>query len=150
MNKHIKRLAITAVASFTLLGLSATIAMASGYIIWGGTADYHQTSVNLEGINVGIGNLKTDKQNLTVERDNLMAEYQRLQSDSNNTGRENERLNNTIKDLNNSINALEQQIVALEKQASNGRTTQDMLGQAEKDMKHVKDQSKEILDGLNQ
>lgn len=148
MKKTMKRLAITTMALFALLGVSGTIAYASGYITWAGTQDYQQTLVNLDLIAERGNQLKADKQNLIVERDNLVIEYEQLVSEHENTYRENEQLLNVIKDKENQINSLEQQIEALEKRITEGQTTQDMLQQAEQDMADVERKSAEVLEGL--
>ena len=155
MKKTMKRLAITTMALFALLGAGGTIAYASGYISWAGTADYQQTLVNLGLIAERGDQLKTDKQNLIAEKNNLVTEYEQLVSEHENTNRENEQLTNVIKDKENQINSLEQQIEALEKRIADGQTTRDQLiesqsreEQAAKDMKHVKEKANEVLEGL--
>lgn len=55
MKKTMKRLVITTIAIFAILGVSGTLAYASGYLTWAGTQDYQQALVN---------QLKADKQNL--------------------------------------------------------------------------------------
>ena len=84
MKKIMKRLAITTMVIFALLGVSGTIAYASGYITWGGAQDYQQAL------------------------DNLAIEYEQLVSEHENTYRENEQLLNTIKDKEDHINSLDQ------------------------------------------
>ena len=149
MKKTMKRLAITTMALFALLGAGGTIAYASGYISWAGTADYQQTLVNLGLIAERGDQLKTDKQNLIIEKNNLVTEYEQLVSENENTYRENEQLTNVIKDKENQINSLEQQIEALEKRIADGQTTRGQLEQAEKDMRDVKNKSEEVLSEFN-
>ena len=141
MKKTMKRLAITTMALFALLGAGGTIAYASGYITWGGTQDYHQILTNLELIGQRGNELKSEKAVLIQERETLITEYEE-------TNRENEQLLNVIKDKDNQINSLEQQIEALEKRIADGKTTQDMLQQAEKDFKHVREETESVLEGL--
>ena len=149
MKKTMKRLAITTMALFAILGAGGTIAYASGYISWAGTADYQQTLVNLNLIAERGDQLKTDKQNLIIEKNNLVTEYEQLVSENENTYRENEQLTNVIKDKENQINSLEQQIEALEKRIADGQTTRGQLEQAEKDMGDVKKKSEEVLSEFN-
>ena len=155
MKKTMKRLAITTMALFALLGAGGTIAYASGYISWAGTADYQQTLVNLGLIADRGDQLQTDKQNLITEKNNLVTEYEQLVAESQNTNRENEQLLNVIKDKENQSDILEQQIEALDKRIADGQTTRDQLiesqsreEQAAKDMKHVKEKADEVLEGL--
>ena len=42
----------------------------------------------------------------------------------------------------------EQQIEALEKRIADGKTTQDMLQQAEKDVKHIREETESVLEGM--
>lgn len=148
MKKNIKRLAITVVILLALIGAGGITAFAAGYIQWGGTADYELTLEHLDGLENGIGNLQTDKQDLIIERDNLVTEYEQLVSEHENTYRENEQLNNRVLDLQNQINSLEQDILALERRIADGQTTRDQLDQAEKDMQHIEERSREVLEGL--
>lgn len=148
MKKNIKRLTVTAVTLLALIGAGGITAFAAGYIQWGGTQDYHLTLDHLDGLESGIGNLKTDKQDLIIERDNLITEYERVVAQGENTHRENEQLNNRVLDLQNQINSLEQDIIALERRIADGQTTRGQLEQAEKDMSHVEERTKEVLEGL--
>ena len=84
MKKTMKRLAVTATVLFAILGVSGTIAYASGYITWGGTQDYQQTL------------------------DNLVIEYEQLVSEHENTYRENEQLLDALKNKDDHINSLDQ------------------------------------------
>lgn len=128
MKKHLKRLAVTVTVLFALFGATTGIALASGYIQWGGTADFEQTLINL----------------------NLISERGReLKSNNENINRELEQATNRLKDKDNQINALEQEIEALEKRIEGNQTTQDQLKQAEKDMKGVREKSDEVLNEFN-
>ena len=128
MKKTIKRIGITLLAGFALLGAGTTVAFASGYIQWGGSQDFQQTLINL----------------------NLISERGReLKANNENTNRELEQTRNQLLDKDNQINALEQEIEALEKRVEGGKTTQDQLKQAEKDMRDVKKKSEEVLSEFN-
>lgn len=148
MKKNIKRLAITVVILLALIGATGITAFAAGYINWGGTADYHLTLEHLDGLENGIGILQADKQDLIAERDNLITEYEQVVAENESIGRDNEQLNNKVLDLENKINSLEQDIIALERRIADGQTTRDQLDQAEKDMQHIEERSREVLEGL--
>lgn len=60
MSKHIKRLVITVITLFALLGVGSTVAFAGGYIQWGGTGDYHEVLENLKLIKDSGSRLKDD------------------------------------------------------------------------------------------
>lgn len=122
MKKTIKRLALTITILLALIGATGTIALASGYITWGGSQDFQQTLVNL---------------NLISERG------QELKSNNENINRELEQMNNKLLDKDNRINALEQEIDALKKNDKS-----DQLEQAEKDMRDVKNKSEQVLNEL--
>ena len=124
MKKTIKRVALTITIVCALIGATGTVALASGYITWGGSQDFQQTLINL---------------NLISERGHEM------KSDNENINRELEQTNNRLLDKENEINALEQEIDALKKRAEGNKTTQDQLKQAEKDMKEAKKKSDEVL-----
>ena len=128
MKKTVKRLIATLLVAFALIGFSGTIALASGYITWGGSQDFQQTLVNL----------------------NLISERGReLKANNENINRELEQTRNQLLDKDNQINALEQEIEALEKRVDGNKTTQDQLKQAEKDMRDVKKKSEEVLSEFN-
>ena len=128
MKKTIKRIALTITILLALIGATGTIALASGYITWGGSQDFQQTLINL----------------------NLISERGReLKSSNENINRELEQKHNELLDKENEINALEQEIEALEKRADGNKTTQDQLKQAEKDMRDVKKKSEEVLNEFN-
>ena len=128
MKKHLKRLAVTVTVLFALLGATGTVALASGYITWGGSQDFQQTLINL---------------NLISERGRA------LKSDNESVGRELEQTKNTVLDKENEIDRLEQEIEALEKKVDGGKTTQDQLEQAVKDMRDVKNKSEQVLSEFN-
>lgn len=128
MKKHLKRLAVTVTVLFALLGATGTVALASGYITWGGSQDFQQTLDNL----------------------NLISERGReLKSSNENINRELEQTRNQLLDKDNQIVSLEQKIEALEKRVDGNKTTQDQLKQAEKDMRDVKTKSEEVLNEFN-
>src|SRR5699024_1144788 len=94
MKKTIKRIALTLTIVFALIGATGTVALASGYITWGGSSDFEQTLINL----------------------NLISERGReLKANNDNINRELEQTRNQLLDKDNQINALEQEIEALEK-----------------------------------
>jgi len=128
MKKTIKRIALTITILLALIGATGTVALASGYITWGGSQDFQQTLANL----------------------NLISERGReLKASNENINRELEQMNNQLLDKDNQINALEQEIEALEKRVEGSKTTQDQLKQAEKDMRDVKKKSEEVLSEFN-
>ena len=128
MKKTIKRIALTITVLLALIGATGTVALASGYITWKGSEDFHQTLINL----------------------NLISERGReLTADNENIARELEQTRNQLLDKDNHINALEQEIEVLEKRVDGNRTTQDQLKQAEKDMRDVKQKSEEVLSEFN-
>ena len=128
MKKTIKRIALTITILLALIGATGTVALASGYITWGGSQDFRQTLANL---------------NLISERG------QELKANNENINRELEQMNNKLLDKDNQINALEQEIEALEKRVEGNKTTQDQLKQAEKDMRDVKKKSEQVLSEFN-
>ena len=128
MKKTIKRIALTITILLALFGATTGIALASGYIQWGGSQDFQQTLINL----------------------NLISERGReLKANNENINRELEQTRNQLLDKDNQINALEQEIEALEKRVEGNKTTQDQLKQAEKDMRDVKKKSEEVLSEFN-
>ena len=128
MKKTIKRIALTLTILFALIGATGTVALASGYITWNGTQDFQQTLINL----------------------NLISERGReLKANNENINRELEQTHNRLLDKENEIDALEQEIEALEKRVEGGKTTQDQLKQAEKDMRDVKNKSEQVLSEFN-
>jgi len=128
MKKTIKRIALTITILLALIGATGTVALASGYITWGGSQDFQQTLENLD----------------------LISDHGReLKSDNENIARELEQAGNRLKDKDNQINALEQEIEALEKRIEGNKTTQDQLKQAEKDMRDVKKKSEQVLKEFN-
>ena len=128
MKKTIKRITLTFTIVLALLGATGTVALASGYIQWGGSQDFQQTLINL----------------------NLISERGReLKASNENINRELEQTRNQLLDKDNQIDALEQEIEALEKRIDGGKTSQDQLKQAEKDMRDVKNKSEEVLKDFN-
>jgi len=104
MKKTIKRIALTITILLALFGATTGIALASGYIQWGGSQDFQQTLINL----------------------NLISERGReLKANNENINRELEQTRNQLLDKDNQINALEQEIEALEKRVEGNKTTQD-------------------------
>ena len=128
MKKTIKRIALTFTIVLALLGATGTVALASGYITWGGSEDFQQTLINLDLISKRGRELKASNENIN---------------------RELEQTRNQLLDKDNQIDALEQEIEALEKRVEGGKTTQDQLKQAEKDMRDVKNKSEEMLKDFN-
>ena len=110
------------------LMLTTGVFAAASYIQWAGTQDYQETLINLDLIGQRGQELKS-------ERDSL--------------GNSNEQLENIIKDKENIIKDKDNEIEALEKRISDGRTTQDQLKQAEKDMQDVNNKSKQVLNNLD-
>lgn len=156
MKKLIKRTTVTVIVLFAVLGLGAAYALAAGYIQWGGTDDYHTTLDNLNLIEQAGNRLKTERNTLRGQKQTLETEKETLIRDVERVGRDNEQMNNRILDLENQIDSLNQTIVAKDKeikdlkaQLSGARTTQDQLGQAEKDMDHVEERSREVMNELN-
>ena len=128
MKKTIKRIALTLTVLLALFGAGTGVALASGYITWGGSNDFQQTLINL----------------------NLISERGReLKSNNENINRELEQTKNKVLDKENEIDSLNQQIEALEKRVDGNKTTQDQLKQAEKDMRDVKKKSEEVLSEFN-
>ena len=127
MKKTMKRIAVTGTVLLALFGAGTGIALASGYITWGGTQDFEQTLINL---------------NLIGERG------QELKTANENIGRELEQKHNELLDKDNQIDSLEQEIEALEKRIEGSKTTQDQLKQAEKDFKHVREETESVLEGM--
>ena len=124
MKKVFKKVVLSLVVLMALIGIGGTVALASGYITWGGSQDFQQTLINL----------------------NLISERGReLKANNENINRELEQTRNQLLDKDNQINALEQEIEALEKRVEGNKTTQDQLKQAEKDMRDVKNKSEEVL-----
>lgn len=128
MKKAIKRIVLTFTIVLALLGATGTVALASGYIQWGGSQDFQQTLINLDLISERGRELKSSNENIN---------------------RELEQTRNQLLDKDNQIDALEQEIEALEKRIEGGQTSQDQLRQAEKDMRDVKQKSEEVLKGFN-
>ena len=131
MKKTIKKLTITLVTVFALLGFGGTALATSGYIQWSGSEDFRQALENL--------NLINDRgQELKSERDTYY--------------RENEQLVNQLKDKDNLINAKTQELDALRKENENLKKSSandsKELKQAEKDVKTIKNKTDEVLNSL--
>lgn len=131
MKKTIKRITITIVTVFALLGVSTTALAATGNITWNGSSDFQQALENL--------NLISERgQELKTERDGYYTE--------------NEQLVNRLKDKDNLINAKEQELDSLRKEnqqlKESSTNNSDELKQAEKDMKEVNQKSKDVLNSL--
>src|SRR5690625_1000862 len=128
MKQPIKLIALTITILLALFGATTGIALASGYIQWGGSQDFQQTLINL----------------------NLISERGReLKANNEGINRELEQVRNQLLDKDNKINSLEQEIEALEKRDEGNKTTQDQLKQAEIDMKEVNKKSEQVLSEFN-
>lgn len=126
MNKHIKRILLTVGTLFALLGITGTVAYASGYITWRGTDDYHEVLDNLKLI-------KQSGDDLKHELDNA---------------------NHSKEELKVIIEQKEQIILTLEKEiedlkASSG-TNDAELEQAVKDMKDLREKTDEMVGELDE
>lgn len=126
MKKHIKKITVTIVVLFALLGLGGTVAYASGYITWRGTDDYHEVLDNLKLI-------KQSGDDLKHELDNA---------------------NHSKEELKVIIEQKEQIILTLEKEiedlkASSG-TNDAELEQAVKDMKDLREKTDEMAGELDE
>ncbi len=116
MKKTIKRIALTITILLALIGAAGTVALASGYITWGGSEDYSETLATLEDIERRSNELGTERGQMI-----------------------------------NHILHLEAEIEDLEAQLEDGsQTDQDQLQQAEKDMEHLNERSKEVLENLQE
>lgn len=67
MKKLIKRIAITLIAIFTLLGVGTTVAYGAGYILWKGSPAFEQTKQNLSKLTGGIDRIKNDRDSAKQE-----------------------------------------------------------------------------------
>lgn len=71
MNKHIKRLLVTATASLALVGAGGLTAYANGYIQWAGSSDFSSLMNNLNTIQSEYQSMKEKAEGSQTSKDQL-------------------------------------------------------------------------------
>ena len=138
MKKTVKRIAMTLVALFALVGATGTALAAGGYITWGGTQNFNEAIQHLDTIGQRGQELKSKLNTANATKEQLE-----------NAVRDKE---NIIRDKENLINSKDQQLEAKQKEIDNLRNQQtgnaDQLQQAERDMESINQKTKEVLNSF--